>query len=103
MRLTLATALLLGSVTLAHAGQVILGWDYPLAWQQGTTYVLRITTLQRGLPTGTTRTMAPFTPAVQPVAGPHADARDAVRTGVPRSGRRLARAGRDPRRATERR
>jgi len=62
MRLTLATALLLGSVTLAHAGQVILGWDYPLAWQQGTTYVLRITTLQRGLPTGTTRTMAPFTP-----------------------------------------
>src|SRR5437879_6143823 len=44
------------------AGQVVLSWDYPLGWQPGTTYVLRIVTLQGGVPTGTTRTIAPFTP-----------------------------------------
>src|SRR6266568_3550861 len=33
----LVLAVVLASATLVRAGQVILSWDYPLDWQQGTT------------------------------------------------------------------
>jgi hypothetical protein len=60
--LPLTLGLLLGSVTLTHAAQVVLSWDYPLDWQAGTTYVLHIVTLQGGVPTASERTINPFTP-----------------------------------------
>jgi hypothetical protein len=44
---------LLVAVPRAHAGQVVLTWDYPLAWQQETTYVLHSVTLEGGRPQAT--------------------------------------------------
>jgi hypothetical protein len=46
----------------AHAGQVVLDWDFPLAQWPGTRFVLRMVTLQQGRPTQQERTIDPFTP-----------------------------------------
>jgi len=61
MRCSLALGLLL-SGTIAHAGQQILAWGFPLAQWPDTHFTLRIVTLQQGTPTQQERTIDPFTP-----------------------------------------
>src|SRR5215471_4026627 len=56
---SLTMSLLLSTVALAQAGTQFLAWDYPLAWQSGTTYVLQIT-VQRGGPSLTSEQPLPF-------------------------------------------